>query len=268
MAASASANFPALSDMGASSRAYQMVVIAKPSPGRPYRQLTSVIQSCRCTQSILIPCLKALRALSDEKNRAGVLQELKFATDYQAAGADVTIPADDFYQTIDQKNAECRFPYIASTLISSIATCCLDQEHAGYDCSLETPFHVVKAGSVVPVDALYEDCGTDTIVTVGVVDITNPHEPRYCFLNMDKKCIKCGLWWYGLVNDSIVDELASWETTDYTPLSCDAFLQFLDVGSGSVVPSQSEAREVEALEAFRGFPVVDIAALASMFHCP
>lgn len=205
MAASASSNLPALSNTTTSSGAYQLVVIAKPSPDRPYRQLASATQLCLCTQSILIPCLKAVNALSDQRNRAAVLQELKFAADNQAAGADVKIPADVFYQTIDQKDAECRFPYIAATLVSSIATCCLDQEHAGYHCSLEKPFHTVNAGSVAPVDALYEDCGTDITITVGVVDITNPHEPRYCFLNMDKKCIKCGLWWYALVNDTIVD---------------------------------------------------------------
>ncbi|KAG8163325.1 hypothetical protein KVR01_006622 [Diaporthe batatas] len=265
MAASASASLPALSSTTASSGAYQLVVIAKPSPGHPYQQLASVIQSCPCAQSILNPCLKALRALSDESNRAGILQELKFAADYNVGGADVTTPADDFYQTTDRKDADCRFPYIAATLVSSMATCCLDQGHYGYDCSLETPFHAVKAGPLLVTtgDTLYEDCGTDSAITVGVVDITNPDEPRYCFLNMDKKCIKCGLWWHGLVNDTIMDDLALWETTDYTPLSCDTLLQILDVGSDTAVSSQSEARGVEASEALRVLPVVDSSALAS-----
>jgi len=266
MSAPVSTLHPALHNMDLSSRTHQLVVITKPSPDRPYCQIASAFHSCCCSRSILEPCLNVLRVLSDESKRVGILQELQFATEYEAVSARMTLPADDFYQMSGQKEADSRFPYITSALVSSMATCCLDQDHTGYHCSLEAPFHTVNNGCPAPGEPLYEDC--ITAITVGVIDITDPRKPRYCFLNMDKKCIKCGLWWYGLVNDNIMDELAPWDITDFKPLSCEAFLSGTAVDSDNTIRSRNEARDVEALEALRVYPLVDIAALASTFRCP
>lgn len=249
-----------------SSRVHQLVIIAKPSPNRPYCQLASAFRPFCCSQGIINPCLNALRVLSNETNRIGILQELQFAAEHDAAGASVTLPADSFYQSTNQKDADCRYPYITASLVSSMATCCLDQEHADHHCELEAPFHFVKNVFPGVRRFLYDDCTADTYV--GVIDITDPRKPRYCFLDMDQKCIKCGLWWYGLVNDHIVEELVPWEITDYTPLSCEDFLSVMAIDSEDTVRSQNASEDMEGLEALRNYPVIDIAALESMFWCP
>lgn len=265
MSASASSLHPLVNSGDLSPGVHQLVVIAKPSPNRPYCQLASAFRSFCCPQGILKPCLNALRVLSDESNRIGIMQELQFAAEYEAVGASMNLPADDFYQSAGQKDADCQFPYITATLVSGMATCCLDQEHTDYHCELEAPFHAVKNVFPGVVNSLYDDCTTD--ILVGVIDITDLHKPRYCFLDMDQKCIKCGLWSYGLVDDHMVEGLVPWDITDYTPLPCEV-LTVMEIDSGDVVRSMNASEDVEGLEALRNYPMIDIAALESMFRCP
>lgn len=266
MSASASSLHPTLNNGDLSLGAHQLVVIAKPSPNRSYCQIASAFRSCCCSQGILNPCLNALRVLSDESNRIGILQELQFAAENDAADTSMTLPADDFYQSTSQKDADCRYPYIAATLVSSMATSCLDQEHADYHCELEAPFHAVKDVFPGVGDSLYKDCSTDTYA--GVIDITDPCKPRYCFLYMDQKCIKCGLRWYGVMDDHMVEDLVPWDITDFTPLSCEDVLTVIEIDLGDKARSRTPSEDVEGLKALRKYPLIDIAALESRFRCP
>jgi hypothetical protein len=246
-------------DVDLSLATQQLVVIAKPSPRHHYRQLASAFQSCSCSRSILKPCLDAIRALSDESKRFGILQELGFAADYETGYAEMnTLPAGDFYQAPGRKEADTRFPYTTSVLASGMAACCLEQGHPTYNCSLEARFHRAQHNFPSAAGPVYEEC--DKRITVGVIDITDPSKPRYCFLKMHDKCIKCGLWWFCVTTHMQHIVNAPWDIMDFTPISCDGLLPPRDLASDDALLS--------LMETLRGYPAIDIASLFGMCRCP
>lgn len=250
---------------------HQLVVIARPRPDQPYCQLASVFQTCGCAQSILHPCLNALRVLSDEHHQIGILQELAFAADHQAIETNLMLPADQYHLASERKEAYDRYPYITAVLVSSMASC-LDHGHNGYCCEMEASFHAVRTA--------YGDtilgCRDFTFprpVTVAVIDITNPRKGRYCFLNMNMNmsCIKCSLQGYSPEMKTIIDhhgELPAWRIKDYTPSSGEPLAYRVNLVPNGGIVSTRDRQDVKALEALRAYPLIDVATLASMFPCP
>lgn len=247
----------------------QLVIIAKPGPDQPYCQLATAFQNCLCLQSILHPCLNTLRAFSDESHRVGILQELAFAAEDQPTHADLMLPADRYYQASEQKDADYRFPYITATLVSSMA-CCVGQEQNFYRCSLEAPFHTVRNAFRAAHDPLYGDCSS-VLNKVAVIDITDLRKLRYCFLDMPVGCVKCGLRSYHPDMTTMLDvwggDLPEWEMAEYTPSDGEPITYRIDFDSNGELGPMREARDVEALEMLREYPVIDLATLASKYIC-
>lgn len=245
----------------------QLVIIAKPGPDQPYCQLATALQNCLCGQNFLHLCLNTLRAFSDERHRVGILQELAFAAENHPTHADLMLPADRYYQASEQKDADYRFPYITATLISSM-DCCVGQEHSCYRCWLEAPFHTVRNAFRAAHDPLYVDC-TRGMIVVGVIDITDLRNLRYCFLNMPVWCVKCGLRSYHPDMKTMIDvwgdDLPEWEMAAYTPSDGEPISYRIDFDSDGGVGPMREERDVEALEMLQQYPLIDLATLASKF---
>lgn len=250
-------------------RTHQLVIIAKPGPDQPYCQLATAFQNCLCEQSILHPVLNALRAFSDDRHRVGILQELAFAADNQAAKTDLMLPADHYYHASEQKDADCRFPYIAATLVSSMA-CCLGQEHTFYRCLLEAPFHTINNVFGGPDHPIYNNCATYGDIVVGVIDVTDLRKLRYCFLKMPFWCIKCGLRTYDSGKKTTLEahggDLPVWEMADYTPSSGECFSYRVRLDSAGMLEPVRQVRDAEALEMLHAYPLIDIATLAGKFR--
>lgn len=179
------------------------------------------------------------------------------------------LPADRYYRTIEQKDADIRFPYITATLVSSIA-CCPGQERCHYRCLLEAPFHTNSNAFRAAHDPLYWDCN-DRYITVGVIDITDLDKLRYCFLNMPIWCVKCGLRSYDpkrtMTADKYGGELPEWKIEDYKPASGESIVYRIEFGSDGDLETVHEARDVEALEMLQAYSLIDIATLAGKFRC-
>lgn len=246
---------------------HQLVIIAKPGPNQPYCQLATAFQHCPCETKILHPCLNALRAFSDERHRFGILQELAFAAEDQADKADLMLPVNIHYQASEQKDEDCRFPYITATLVSSMGSC-VDQGHTEYRCSLEAPFHDARNAFGADYAPDYMDCRSiPGHVTVGVIDITDLRELRYCFLNMPIWCVKCGLRNYDpelpTTADKYAGELPAWEMPDYSPSSGEPISYHVVFDFIGELGFVRVGRDVEALEMLQAYPLIDVATLAS-----
>lgn len=251
---------------------HQLVIIAKPGPDQPYCQLATAFQHCPCDTKILHPCLNVLRAFADERHRFGILQELAFATGNETDKTDLMLPADTYYQASEEKDDDCRFPYITATLVSSMGSC-VDQGHTDYRCSLEAPFHDVRNGFGEGHVPLYMNCAGDSgggrgDVIVGVIDITDLRKLRYCILNMPIWCVKCGLRNYDPKVPIMVDahdgKFPEWEIEDYKPSSGEPLSYRVEMDFQSLeLETVREGRDVEALEMLQAYPLIDVATLAS-----
>lgn len=254
---------------------HQLVIIAKPGPDQPYRQIATAFQRCSCNTQILHPCLNALRAFSDERHRFGILQELTFAAEDRGDKPDLMVAIDTYYQTSKEKDDDCRFPYITATLVSSMSSC-MDQGHTEYRCWLEAPFHDIRNAFGAAHVPIYRDCeensgGISGEVTVGVIDITDLRKLRYCFLSMPISCVKCGLRNYDpklpTMFDAYGGEVPEWELPDYTPSSGEPISYRIEMFSNGDIGPVRVGRDVEALEMLQAYPLVDVATLASKFQC-
>lgn len=251
---------------------HQLVIIAKPGPDQPYCQLATAFQNCSCNTNILHPCLSVLRAFSDERHRFGILQELAFAAEDRGGKPDLTLPVDTYYQASEEKDDDCRFPYITAILFSSMGSC-VDQGHTEYRCSLEAPFHDVRNAFGEAHVPLYKNCEGDSgggrgDVIVGVIDITDLRKLRYCILNMPIWCVKCGLRNYDPKVPIMVDahdgKFPEWEIEDYTPSSGEPLSYRVEMDFQTLeLETVREGRDVEALEMLQAYPLIDVATLAS-----
>lgn len=252
----------------------QLVVIAKPGPDQPYCQLATAFQSCWCQRSILHACLNALDAFADQRHRIGILQELAFAAEIQAPKADLKLPAHDYYQTNEQKDADCRFPYITATLVSNMV-CCVGDKHTNHQCALEAPVHAVTVRAAN--EPVYAECytksvsGTRSVGYIGVIDITDLGHLRYCFLSMQVFCVKCGLAAYHPGMKTTVDvfdgDVPEWEMVDYTPSSGEPLSYRIDFDSnGDLGPLRPE-KDVKAFEMLQAYPLIDVTTLEGKIRC-
>lgn len=263
--------------MDSTSGIQQLVVIAKPGPDQPYCQLATAFQSCWCQRSILHACLNALNAFSDERHRIGILQELAFAAETQVPKVDLKLSADDYYQTDEQKDADCRFPYITATLVSNMVCCVGD--NTNHQCALEAPVHAVTARA--DDEPIYADCytksvnGRRSVDYICVIDITDLSHLRYCFLAMQELfCVKCGLGYYhpGMkttqTRDDVLDMgMPEYEMADYTPSSGEPLSYRIDFDSnGDLGPFRPE-KDVKAFEMLQAYPLIDVATLEGTIRC-
>lgn len=255
--------------------AQQLVIIAKPGPDQPYRQLATAFQTCSCSQCYLHPCLDTLRAFSDESHRVGILQELAFAAEHPVVDADFMLPAEEYYEASEQRDADYRFPYITATLVSSMAGC-VEQKHlhhnnSNYRCSLEASFHTNKNVFRAAHEPLYMDCTSELRhVTVTVIDITDLHKLRYCFLDMRISCVKCGLRSYHpemrTLADLYGDKLPDTEMSEYTPSSGWPVSYRTGPPPKGVRGPYREGMDVKAFEMLQAYPVIDLATLESKYR--
>ncbi|KAJ0114853.1 hypothetical protein J7T55_004595 [Diaporthe amygdali] len=243
----------------------QVAVIARPKPDGPYCQMASALQTCRCPRTIIHPCLAALNAFADDKHQVPILQEIAFAAECQIDNNDFVQTSKQQYPTGGKTAVENQFPYIAACLFSAIAFC-LDQGHAIYHCSVEKPRCFYKG----KLDIRHKRVGRPT--NVSVIDITDPRNPRYCFLNMDSKCIWCALRDYdpdGINNQDRQGELAPWTMPAYTPCSGESLsCRMLYDLYHNVTGFERDRKDLNALEALKAYPLIDVAALASCWPSP
>lgn len=239
----------------------QVAVIARPKPDGPYCQMASAIQNCRCRRTIIHPCLAALNAFSNDKHRIPILQEIAFAAEYEIDNKDFVQTPNQQYPKRGQNADENQFPYIAACLVSAIAFC-LDQGHTIYHCSVGAP----RCCAASKPNSRHKQVGRPT--NVSVIDITDPRNPRYCFLNMNEQRIRCALRNYdpdGINNQDRQGELAPWTMPAYTPCSGESLsCRMLYDLYHDVTGFERDRRDLDALEALKAYPLIDVAALASM----
>ncbi|KAL1847225.1 hypothetical protein Daus18300_014019 [Diaporthe australafricana] len=248
---------------------WQVVIIARPRADKPYRHLASRFYSphCLCPRTVQDLCLDVLRILSDDSHRISILQELVFAAENRDEDVDFMLPAYDYHSQREKKGANYKFPYLTACLILAMAECSCKSHRALGEypgpCT-DDEFHTDWS---YPFDD-YEECTEilePTVVTV--IDITDLHKPRYCFLSMNDMCIQCALREYNSKSSNHTlpdggdaeDELPPSKMPMYTPSSGEAVaydIHLLPHGS-------SNEKYSEVLQALKAYPLIEATALAS-----